>query len=142
MGWRCPGNHRSAGKSKSSHTTGGNRWLRAALRECAWAAAAKKGRFLKEKFWRITTKSGGKKAPAIVAVAHTGLNLVYEALRTGEPYQEKKVADLNPGQRERMIRRHVKRLGKLGVKARSNPVKREPKAPKTKKCEGNLNGRN
>jgi hypothetical protein len=28
---------------------------------------------------------------------------VYEALRTGEPYQEKKVADLNPGQRDRMI---------------------------------------
>jgi hypothetical protein len=67
----CPGNNRSAGKNKSSHTTGGNPWLRAALTECAWAASAKKECFLKEKFWRITTKSGGKKAPAIVAVAHT-----------------------------------------------------------------------
>jgi len=83
--------------------------------------------FLKEKFWRITTKSGGKKAPALVAVAHTLLTLVYDALRTGEPYQEKKVTDLNPSQRERMIRHHVKRLGKLGVKVRSNPVKRETK---------------
>jgi hypothetical protein len=114
-----PRNNRSAGKNKSSHTTGGNPWLRAALTECAWAAAAKKGCFLKDKFWRITTKSGGK-APAIVAVAHTVLSLVYEALRTGDPYQEKKVADLNPGQRDRMIRRHVKRLGKLGVTVRSN----------------------
>src|SRR6266849_382559 len=41
----CPGNNRSAGKNKSSHTTGGNPWLRAALTECAWAAAAKKGCF-------------------------------------------------------------------------------------------------
>jgi hypothetical protein len=48
-------------------------------------AAAKKDCFLKEKFWRITTQSGGKKAPAIVAIAHTVLSLVYEALRTGKP---------------------------------------------------------
>jgi transposase len=36
----CPGNNRSAGKNKSSHTTRGNPWLRSALTECAWAAAA------------------------------------------------------------------------------------------------------
>jgi transposase len=29
----CPGNNRSAGRSKSSHATKGNRWLRAALTE-------------------------------------------------------------------------------------------------------------
>ena len=94
-----------------------------------------KGCFIKEKFWRITTKSGGKKAPAIVAVAHTVLSLVYEALRTGEPYHEKKVTDLNPGQRDRMIRHHVKRLGKLGVTVRSSPLKQETKAAKTKKAK-------
>ena len=38
----CPGNNRSAGKSKGSHTTGGNPWLRGALTECAQAAAKKK----------------------------------------------------------------------------------------------------
>ena len=52
----CPGNNRSAGKNRSSHTTGGNPWLRGALSECAWAASHKNGCFLKEKFWRITTK--------------------------------------------------------------------------------------
>jgi len=31
----CPGNNRSAGKNKSSRTTGGNRWLRGTLTECA-----------------------------------------------------------------------------------------------------------
>ncbi len=54
----CPGNNRTAGKNKSSHTTGGNPWLRSALTECAWAAASKKNCFLKDKFWRITSKIG------------------------------------------------------------------------------------
>ena len=111
----CPGNNRSAGKNKNSHTTGGNPWLRAALTECAWAAAAKKECFLKEKFWRITTKSGGKKAPAIVAVAHHGAELCTKRSQTGAISGKRKVADLNPGKRDRMIRYHVKRLGKLGV---------------------------
>src|ERR1700719_3155643 len=33
-----PGNIRSAGKKRTSHTTGGSRCLRATLTECAWAA--------------------------------------------------------------------------------------------------------
>ena len=52
----CPGNNGSAGKNRSNRSTGGNRWLRGALTECAWAAAAKKNCFLKEKFWRITSQ--------------------------------------------------------------------------------------
>lgn len=115
----CPGNNVSAGKSKSSHTTGGNPWLRSALTECAWAAASKKGCFIKEKFWRITTQHGGKKGPAVVAVAHLLLLLVREALLTGKPYQERAVPVLSENQRQRLIRHHVRRLGKLGVAARS-----------------------
>jgi len=106
----CPGNNRSAGKNRSSHTTGGNRWLRGTLTECAWAAAAKKNCFIKNRFWRITTKSGGKKAPAVVAIAHTLLILIYQALNTGQPYQEKGVPVLDQGQRQRMIRHHIRRL--------------------------------
>jgi transposase len=83
----CPGNNRSAGKNKSSHTTGGDPWLRSALTECAWAAANIKTCFLKEKFWRIVTKSGGKK--------------------------------WTDGQKERIIRHYIRRLGKLGVSAHS-----------------------
>ena len=85
----CPGNNRSAGKNKSSRPTGGNPWLRSALTECAWAAAAKKDCFLKEKFWRVTTKNGGKKNPALVAVAHSLLQVIYNVLRTREPYRER-----------------------------------------------------
>src|SRR5262249_38009300 len=66
----CPGNNRSAGKNKSSHTTRGNQWLRGTLTEYAWAASVKKNCFLNDKFWRITIKSGGKKSPAVVAITH------------------------------------------------------------------------
>ncbi len=116
----CPGNNVSAGKSKNSNTTGGNPWLRSALTECAWAAASKKGCFIKEKFWRIATKHAGKKGPAIMAVAHLLLLLVREALLTGKPYQERAVPVLSENQRQRLIRHHVRRLGKLGLAARSS----------------------
>ena len=111
----CPGNNRSAGKEKSSHTTGGDPWLRSALTECAWAAANLKTSFLKEKFWRVATKHGGKKAPAVVAVAHTLAHIIYAVLATGQPYHEKRAPALTLSQKERIIRHHVRRLGKLGV---------------------------
>jgi transposase len=79
----CPGNNRSAGKSKSSHTNKGNPWLRSALTECAQGAFKKKDCFLKDKFWRITTKHGGKRAPAVMAVAHNLLRFVFQVLLTG-----------------------------------------------------------
>ena len=90
----CPGNNRSAGKNKSSRTTGGNPWLRGTLTECAWAAAAKQNCFLKEKFWRDVSKSGGKKAPALIAVAHALLELAYQVLRTRQPFSDRKVPPL------------------------------------------------
>lgn len=115
----CPGNNRSAGRNRSNRPTGGNPWLRGALTECAWAAAAKKNCSLKEKFWRLTTKSRGKKNSALVAVAHTILQVVYEVLRTGEPYYDRQAPALSGQQKERLIRHHVRSLGKLGVRVHS-----------------------
>ncbi len=115
----CPGNNRSAGNNKSSRTTGGNRWLRSALTECAWAASSKKDCYWKDKFWRLTGKHAGKKAPAVVAVAHQLLMLIYQVLRSGKPYQPKEQPPLDPIGKARLIRHHVRRLGKLGVKAKS-----------------------
>ncbi len=121
----CPGNNRSAGKNKSSRTTGGNPWLRGALTECAWGAARKKDCALRDKFWRITTKHAGKKAPAVIAVAHSLLLLVYQVLRTGQPYQPEGAPVLSEQQKQRIIRHHVRRLGKLGIAVRCNiPAKR------------------
>jgi transposase len=108
----CPGNRRSAGKDKGGRTTRGNRWLRATLTQCAWAAAAKKDCYLKGKFWRLAAE--GKKR-AIVAVAHTLLVLVYEVLGQTKPYQERQTPALEERHRKRLIRHHVRSLGRLGI---------------------------
>ena len=113
----CPGNNRSAGKNKGSRTTRGNKFLKAALTEISWGAANKKGCFLKDKFWRVKTKSKGKDGPALVAIAHTLLILMYRVLSTGEPYRERGVPELDEKQKDRAIRHHLRRLGKLGVQA-------------------------
>jgi transposase len=131
----CPGNNRSAGRNRSKRPTGGNPWLRGTLTECAWAAASKKDCFLKQKFWRLTTKSGGKKNSALVAVAHTILQLSYEVLRSGQPYRERQLAPLSPENRERLIRHHVRRLGKLGVRIHSHRPAPAPKSRATERTE-------
>jgi len=113
----CPGNNRTAGKNRSSRTTGGNPWLRGALTECAWAAASKKNCFIRDRFWRIAGRKNqpGAKQRALVAVAHTLLLLIYEVLRTGKEYQERNAPPLSEIQKQRMICHHVRRLGKLGI---------------------------
>jgi transposase len=110
----CPGNRRSAGKDKGGRTNRGNRWLRGMLTECAWAAAGKKDCYLKGKFWRLA--AGGKKK-AIVAVAHNLLRLVYHVLSQSKPYQEKGRPILDERQRQKLIRHHVRALGRLGISA-------------------------
>ena len=127
----CPGNRRSAGKNKGSKTTKGNRWLRGALTECAWGVSGKKDCFLKQKFWRLATKKQ-RKPPATMAIAHTLLVLCYQVLNTGQPYQERGLPGMDENQRNRLIRHHVRRLGKLGVRVRSTARLRDPQAPKSK----------
>jgi len=87
-------------------------WLRTTLVECAWAASKKKDCFLKDRFWRLAAR--GKKR-ALVAVAHTVLVLVYRSLSTRQPYQERGAVEVNERKRQRLIRHHVRRLGRLGI---------------------------
>jgi transposase len=108
-----PGNNRSAGKNKSSATTQGNRWLKSALTESAWAVSRKKEGHLKDKFWRIAPKNRSK---AVVAVAHDLLVLAYFVLQRGTPYEEKRGVPMSEQQRQRLIRHHTRRLGKLGIR--------------------------
>jgi hypothetical protein len=77
---------------------------------------AKRNCFLKEKFWRLTSKKQ-RKQPTVVAVAHTLLLLVYQVLKTREPYQERGQPLLDEQQKNRIIKHHVRRLGKLGGKS-------------------------
>lgn len=82
----CPPLNESAGKRKQARRVGGNKWLTAALVQCAWGASKKKDSFLKKKFWRLAGRIGKQKAA--VAVGRTLLTYCYHVLDTGEPYRD------------------------------------------------------
>jgi transposase len=117
----CPGNKRSAGKDFRGHTTRGNRYLRAALTESAWAVSHGKNSPLRDKFWRLAV--GGKKR-AVVAVAHALLLIVYQVLATGQPYQIRAAPLPDERAQRRMVRHHLRCLGRLGVAVRSRRLVR------------------
>jgi len=112
----CPGNNCTGGKSKPAKIPRGNRWLRTILVECAWAASKKKDCFLKERYWRLA--AGGKKR-ALVAIAHAILVLIYRSLSTGQVYQERAPVQVDERKRQKLIRHHIRRLGRLGVSVSS-----------------------
>lgn len=83
----CPGSNESAGRRKSGRTNKGNKYLRRALVQAAWAAGRSKDTFLSALFLRITRRHGMKKA--VVAVAHRMLIYVFYIIRDGGSYVEK-----------------------------------------------------
>jgi hypothetical protein len=111
----CPGNKRSAGKDFRGHVTRGNRWLRSTLTQCAWAVAHSKEGPLREKFWKVAASGARKKA--VLATAHAQLRLVYRVLSTGQPHSQLPATPPDEAHRQRMIRHHVRCLGRLGISA-------------------------
>jgi hypothetical protein len=43
------------------------------------------------------------------------LTLIYRVLETQQPFQDRKAPPLGELQKQRMIRHHIRRLGKLGI---------------------------
>jgi transposase len=107
----CPGNHESAGKRKSGKTRKGNRWLRGALTQAAWAASHTKGTYLSALFRRISARRSAKRA--IVAVGHSILVSFY-MWKNRHPYEEVGDAHLDKIKPEKTANRLLKRLAKLG----------------------------
>lgn len=118
----CPGNCQSAGKRLSGRTRKGNRWLRRAFCQMAWAATRKKGSYFKTQYRRLAGRRG--KQRALLAVAHSLLTVVYHMVRKpnleyhelGEDYFDKRDA-------ERTTAQLIKRLGKLGYEVTLKPKK-------------------
>ena len=108
----CPGNEESAGKRKRSKTTKGNRWLRRALTQAAWAATHTNDSYLGAQYHRLVGRRGKKRA--LVALGHTVLVIIYHILKYRVDYH-----DLGPDyflrlEPDRQKRYHVKRLEQLG----------------------------
>lgn len=107
-----PGNHESAGKRINTRTRKGNRWLRRALCQAAWAVAHKKNCYLTAHFYRRASRHGIKKA--IVATAHQILIIAYHLMRDQGVYQEKGgdfFDRLNPARTTKRLSQRLERLG-------------------------------
>ena len=108
----CPGNRMSAGKRHSGRTKHGNRWLRAALCQSAWAASHSSQTYLAAQFRRLAGRRGKKRA--IIAVGHTMLVMMYHMLRDGVNYKELGHDFLDKLHPHRLAHYLVKRLEALG----------------------------
>jgi Transposase and inactivated derivatives len=116
----APGQHESAGKRRSSRIGKGNRYLRAALIQAAWAAVKVKDSSLAACYRKLVTRRGAKKA--IVAVAHTLLTIVYTLLKTGATYQERGAAAVDERQKDRVLTLMRRRIEQLGYTVTLEPI--------------------
>jgi transposase len=119
----CPGKDESAGKQRSGRTRQGNRWAKTVLIQAAHAARHTQT-YLGEQYRRISARRGSKKAA--MAVGHSILVIFYHMVKTGEPYQEKGADYFLKADKEKIQRRLVHQLERLG-----NMVILQPKAETT-----------
>lgn len=117
----CPGNDISAGKRRSGRITKGNVWLKRVLVQAAWAASHTKTTYLGTYYRRMAARRGSKRA--LVALAHTMLTIIYHLLKKRQCYQELGADYFDRRDSDRLTRRLVQRLEKLG-----HEVKLAPKA--------------
>ena len=110
----CPGNHETAGKRRSGRTRKGNRWLRAALAQAAWAASRTKGSAYQALFRRLAFARGKGKKKARVAVSYAMLIAVWHILKGMTPYRELTPLQRTGSDPEKLKHNLVKRLEKLG----------------------------
>jgi hypothetical protein len=115
----CPGNHESGGKRLSGKTRKGSRWLRQILVEIAHGAAKTKNTYLAAQYKRIAARRGKKRA--LIAVGHTVLTIVYTMLTRQQPYQDLGAAYFDQQDQQRVERRLVHRLERLGYQVSLQP---------------------
>jgi len=86
----CPGNHESAGKSRSGRHRKGNEALQSILCEVAWAASHTKDTYLAAQYQMFRRRFGKKGAnKAIFALGHTILVIIWNILsKEGAVYEE------------------------------------------------------
>jgi transposase len=119
----CPGSQESAGKNRSGRTPKGNRAVRTALVQAAWAAARTQT-YLGAQFRRLKGRIGSRKAS--VAVAHSILIVAYHILRDRTDFHDLGPNYFEPRDRDRTIRSHIRRLERLGFNVVLTPSTASP----------------
>ncbi len=115
----CPGNYESGGKRLSGKTRKGSRWLRQVLVAIAHVAAKTKNTYLAAQYKRIAARRGKKRA--LIAVGHTILTIVYMMLTRKQPYQDLGAAYFDQREQQRVERRLVQRVERLGYEVSLQP---------------------
>jgi transposase len=115
----CPGNYDRGGKRLSGKTRKGSRWLRQVLVEVAHVAAKTKQTYLAAQYQRIAARRGKKRA--LIALGHTILVIVYTLLTRKQPYQDLGTAYFDSLAQQRVERRLVRRLERLGYRVSLQP---------------------
>ena len=118
----CPGTQESAEISYSSQSPKGNPMMRRLLTQGAWAAVKVKGSIFEQKFRTLLARLGAK--PAIWAVAHRLLRVIWKVLHDKVSYIEHGMLD--PQALERRRKRYVRHLRKLGFAVTLTPIEAEP----------------
>jgi transposase len=115
----CPGNNESAGKRKKAKTMQGNKQLKAALCQVAWANSRSKNR-IGQYFRRIRKRRGDKKA--IVATAHLIARLLHAMLKNQTDYKEIDVP-IGEGTSDRKnLDYYLQRIRHLGYNIQVNEI--------------------
>ena len=110
----CPGSNESAGKRKSGKTTKGSRWLKTTLVQSAWAASHTKNSYFSAQYHRLVGRRGKKRA--LVAVAHSLLEVIHHLLLTGCEFNDLGADYFDKRDQQRIVKSHVRRLEGLGYK--------------------------
>ena len=114
-----PGNNESAGKKKQARITQGNKALKTALLEAAWAVSRTRT-FLGSKFWSLAGRKGKKKAA--VAIAHKILIIAYYVLKNRQPYNELGADFLEKRRAFSTEELMIRRLKNLGYTVNKSPA--------------------
>lgn len=115
----CPGNNESAGKRRSGRTRKGNRYLRVALVQAAWAASRTKESYLRAQYQRLLKRRGQKKA--LVAVGHSLLVIIWHILKERTNYQELGGDYFVRRDEEKQKQRLIRQLEAMGLKVTVEP---------------------
>lgn len=109
----CPGNHESAGRTKSGKTRKGPKWLGVYLHDAAMSAVRSKNTYLAAQYARLRPRLGHNKA--LVAVEHSILVAIFHMLERDQPYQDLGpdyfIRREDPGRRARKLIRQLEAIG-------------------------------
>jgi transposase len=117
---QCPGNDRSAGKSRSGRSRKGSKWLGQALEEAALAATRTKGAYLGAQYRRLRPRRGHGRA--LGALKHSIICACWHMLFTGEVYREAGPDYFERRDPELATRRLVRQLRALGHEVSLQPA--------------------